>query len=275
MATVVYDTVKDAELNIDNTRVSFVRTGYIKDFDVTLEPAKILAAAANESGLPVRFTPHPYFPYAILQRYQFTTQRSVNWRLWFKLIYETPEGRNPAGDSLFTLERSRGYSATSITAHPKDGYTLDGAWVDPKNPANVIVKPAVTMSYFAPFLVLTAKGYVAGALPDAYVSAFNSVNATPWQGYPKGYWRYEGADDFTNDFGNSYTVQLKFTTKVIADWSQTEVLRDPRTGEFLRVSFDDMSKAKNASYFYGKINWNGIFKVGFYPLNEFNDIFGF
>ncbi len=279
MATIIYDLVDGSEVNIDNTRVGFVRPGRITDFDVSGSQDQILARAIDTAGLPARFTPHPYFPYATLQRYQFFTQKGVNWKIWFKLFYDTPEGRNPAGDSLFTLERHRQLISTRTSKHPKDWADLNLTWHSPvvnaNNQQDIRPVQAAEMEYLQPHLTLTATGYIIGEPPDEYESTYGSVNKTTWQGYGKGYWLYMGADDITRDFGNSYTVRLTFLTKVIQDWSQTAAYRDHATGLFLPVDPADSSQALAMSYVYGQKNWNGLIKVGFYPLAEFNDIFGF
>jgi len=272
---VIYDLVKESEVSIDNTRTSFVRPGRIKDFVTTGDPATIMGRAIDSAGLPARFSAHPYYPFSTLQRYAFYTQAGVNDKIWFKLFYDTPEGRNPAGDSLFTLERHRQLVAVQTQTHPKDRADLDVGWKDPNNPTNVVPKQPQIMTYLQPHLMMVATGYIIGEIPEQYETAYSTVNKTEWHGKPRGYWLYLGADDSTRDFGNSYTIKLSILTKVTEDWSQYDTLRDPRTGLFVPVGNLDALTLKQRQYEYDQKKLNGIIKVGFYDLSEFNDNFGF
>jgi len=274
-ATVVLDTVQDSRIDIDLTRTSFERTGYIKNIDTSGSSDQIFARAVDLSGLPLKGSAHPYYAFAILTRYQFVVKSGVNHKIWFKLIYETPQFRNPGGDSLFTLERHRRLENVSTEKHPKDWKDLIVSWTSPTNPAFVRPAHPIALAYRQPILVLVATGYVVGDLPDEYESAFRKVNKTAWHGYPKGYWMYMGADDRTEDFGESYSVRLEFETKVDEDWSSYGRFVDHTTGLGLPIADSDASDLKSRAYAYDIANKNGAIKAGLYDLAEFNTIFAF
>lgn len=272
---VILDLVEDAAIDIDKTRRSFVRTGYIRGIDTSLAPPLIMAAATGAPGMPVQYSGHPAAPYSLLNRYAFRTQKGVNNKIYFKLLYDTPTGANPAGASLFTLEKNRYLSNVQTQLHPKDKSDLRITWENPDDATQRLTPQTATMSYLQPMLAITATGYIVGELPAGYESAYGKVNETPWQGYPRGYFLYLGAQDKTEDFGNSYTVKLEFLTKVTEDWSSYSIFRDHVTGLNMPVKKSDADALRAKSYSYSSDGANGICKAGFYDLAEFNDIFGF
>jgi hypothetical protein len=275
---ITFDLVSDATIDIGLTQNTLVRTGVMKGFDTTLPSPQIMAAAtvALQAVVP-KGSPHPSPQYAssILQRYQFVTKQGVNRKIWFKLIYQTPDFRNPGGDSIFTLERHRRLENVTTNKHPKDNSAITVKWRDPTNPKSFKTPCVVDVPYRQPLLVLVATGYIVGNPPPEYETAWRKVNQTPWQGYPKGYWMYMGADDRTEDYGNSYSIRLEFETKVTEDWSEYAVFRDHTTGNILPVDNKILSFLKTFSYAYSKTEHNGVVKAGLYELAEFNDIFAF
>jgi len=274
-ATVVLDLVQDARIDIDLTRTSVERTGYIKNIDTSGVPATIFARATALPDLPVKGSSHPYYTTSLLTRYQFVTKPGVNNKVWFKLIYETPQFRNPSGDSLFTLERHRRLENVTTEKHPKNWADITVSWKSPTNANFSRPTHPIGLAYRQPLLVLVATGYIVGSPPAEYESAYRMVNKTTWHGYPKGYWMYMGADDKTEDFGNSYSVRLEFETKVTEDWSSYGRFVDHTTGLGLKIADADALALKNRAYAYDVTNKNGAVKAGLYDLAEFNDIFAF
>lgn len=278
------DAVEDAEIEIDNRRLRIMRTGWVKPLDTSKPKVEILASALSATGWPATNSPFPSsdpaLQLAVLRRILIRPVRGVN-KARVHLGYEMPETGGGAGPGLvFILERRTTLVTEETQFHP-DGTPLNIQFENPNDPNGKITQDIATMQIMSPWQQLTATGYYGGEPPEAMVTAIGSVNSTDWHGFGPGFWMYVGETTRTQDWGDSYHIQLAFLTRVRRDWSSYAAMKDPQTGKFMRVNTGHKQVLQDKPYEYKVDNElpvgtaNGIVKAGLYPLVNFSTLFGF
>lgn len=274
MPSATFDTVDGAEVGLDKNAFRGVRTGWINGLSTGGTSQDILASAL--SALPPYGSAYSAtYPLSRLERHVVTPLGRGNNKARFSLFYETPPFAKNGGSSiLFTLERKRSLVRVETQLHPAEKKPILITW---QNPADGKKKtPAVaSLAYMTPLHSIVATGYIIGNPPAGYEDLFGKVNSETWQGKPKGYWLYVGADDVTRDYGNSYEIRLEFLSKWTEDWSSWALFRDPATGLFLPVRETNSKALKDEGYKYAISTRNGITKAGLYDLGGFAGTFGF
>jgi hypothetical protein len=101
------------------------------------------------------------------------------------------------------------------------------------------------------------------------------VNNGVWRNKPQGYWKCIQWETRLSRYSGYYTLEAAAATKGNEDWSDTEILFNPATGDAVTPAAGDVTFAANATYNYGIIvNSPGILKVGLYSLANFGAVFG-
>jgi hypothetical protein len=275
MPTVIFDLVDGAEASRDKDGSRAVRTGYIKDLDVTGDPQDILARAVDL--LPAEYSAFSAaYPTLQLVRHVVVPFGRANNRARFSLFYEAaPIAEGGGGPIIFSFERKRQMVNVQTQLHPSNGEaTLNIDWRSPVD--HRAEQPQVaSMSIMTPLASIVATGYVRGTPPTAYDAVFGRVNNQPWKGKPKGFWLFVGAEETTRDFGRTYEIRLEFLSKWTEDWTSWAVYRHPATGLFIPVKKSDRAELKSLAYSYAIAKRNGITRAGLYDLGDFNNTFGF
>lgn len=271
---VVLDAVENARIVVEDGKYTATRTGWIYDLDTSLAPEYILASGLAATGMPAEGTAWGPNPSALLNSRIIDTIKGINYKAKLTLTYSQRGAAGP-GPVTFVLTRSKSVIRTETELHPKDKKPMRYRWFNPSNTADRKPYTNARLPYFRPLKSLTATGYIVGGIPSYIETAFNHVNSTPWQGYPKGYWLFLGDDDMTQDSGASFNVKLEFLSRVTEDWSEWSIFQDSY-GNSLPVNPADTASLQGTPYTYGFDNSkNGILKAGLYDLNDFNTTFGF
>jgi hypothetical protein len=109
------------------------------------------------------------------------------------------------------------------------------------------------------------------------LNAYPSVNSKPWQGYPTGFWLFSGIEGESLDNGLTYTYTAIFSSRITRDWSEFDTITNNR-GETITFSPAEVEAIRNVivkTYIYGQnSSADGFLRVGPYPMNDFQALFG-
>jgi hypothetical protein len=90
-----------------------------------------------------------------------------------------------------------------------------------------------------------------------------------------GYWLLTNYQTDYSRFSGYFQLDAAAESRVIEDWSYNSILRNHRTGQYVKVEDADMAALMAPAYDNTVTYGNGIMRVGPYPLIDFADIFGF
>lgn len=276
------DASRNARIERVGSKIRITRMGWARPLDTSRPPADILGSVMSAAGWPAHGSvfpsTDPVLAGALLFRHNIEPIVGAS-KAVIEFIYETPDAGSPndgSGPATFVLERRTTLVTKEKNFHA-DGTPFKVTWTNLNSQrTHSDVRP---IPVFVPMQQLTATGYFIGQPPTAMTTAIGSVNSSPWRGFAKGFWMYQGEGDRTEDRGTSYTIQLNFLNQVRHDWSDFQFLQD-ETGRTLPPSKIELALYMAAPYHYGVLQVganppNGFIKVGNYPLLDFTTTFGF
>jgi hypothetical protein len=172
-------------------------------------------------------------------------------RLVEKLVMRLPDGTPIKVDD---------YSIT--TPIPGDG---EGATV-----TRTIRGEVTPLSVRVPVSMIEITG-TGQSLSDIVWQAMGTVNDSPWQGLPAGYWLCSAVTDRLAANGAERSFYLAFESQVHKPWLEDIFLYDKASGQTL-VNGDDLPT--NYEYSIRQAVNGGAATVGYYPMANFGYIFG-
>jgi hypothetical protein len=263
------------ERSVGQVRAS--RTAYVSDVP-TGSPDSVLKLALGQGGLPQIGDDYPSEPGCKLVRARAETpQGGDGSQSVVYLDYETVQssvGGLPGAPFVVSDGSDLISDETQLVPGLLQNFPLRATWINPNNDRDV-VSDILTISITRPLRTLVLEGIVKSRPSAALLDAHGAVNEKPWQGKPKGYWKFADLKTRTTDRGLTYSVMVAMQTKGTEDWSTYGVMKDHNEGKFVEVHPNDIKTAKGKEYAHGMIwSTNGLLRVGPYPLADFQTIFG-
>lgn len=279
-ATFVLDTIAGTDLQVDLLGVSQsrrVRTGVVKAIPVGMTAdsqvmdaamAAVLAVVPAGSGYPLQtgwyFTKLHIYP---------TVSPTI---ARVELIYESLNFGGAVPSSY--VIRNRSYLLQSYTSvMPGTRVPLRLGFDD--GSGTVIPSDTAKIPFGRPCKAISITAIQYGTVVD-YSDYVGCVNVDVWQGKQRGYWRLDSFETEKSKYAGYTGISALAVTKVVEDWSESEVLRDSRTNRYVDVPPAEITAMNARDYSYGII-WpisppgKGIMRVGLYPMTSFAVIFGF
>jgi hypothetical protein len=111
--------------------------------------------------------------------------------------------------------------------------------------------------------------------PQDLQDIVGKVNAGFWRGKPQGFWKCINWETAISRYAGYYTLNAAAATKGNEDWSDVEILYNPKLGDTVVPIDLDLNYVALSPYSFGIIaDAPGILKVGLYELANFSAAFG-
>ncbi len=279
-ATLILDTMEGTEVNVDilaSQNSTRVRTGIVKDIPVgATADSQVMDKALDAVLLEVPSgSTYPMRPGWFFSKLRiFPTKNPTIARV--ELVY-APLSWGGAIPSTYVI-RNRAYLLDSYTS------VLPGTRIPLRlgfNDGTTIV-PADTckVRFGRPCRAISVTSVIGGAVDESVGDRIGSVNIEVWKGKAPGFWRLDNYETSQAVYTGYTTIEALAVTKVVEDWSESEILRDSRTHRYVDVLPAEITAMNAKPYSFGLI-WpitapgKGIMRVGLYPMTSFTSIFGF
>lgn len=280
-AVLVLDTVAgtDMQVNLLGTDQSRrVRTGIVKNIPVGMTADSQIMDQAMEATLAVVPSGSTYpsrSGWFFTRLHVYPTISPSIARV--ELIYETLTFGGAVPSSY--VIRNRSYLLNSYTSmlpgtrQPlRLGYD-DGAGL-------IIPADTCKIPFGRPCKAISITAIQYGTIVD-YSDYVGCVNIDQWQGKARGFWRLDSFETEQSKYAGYTGISAVAVTKVVEDWSESEILRDSRTHRFATVPDAEITLMNAEPYSFGII-WpkpgvtgKGVLRAGLYYMAPFSVIFGF
>jgi hypothetical protein len=191
-----------------------------------------------------------------------------------RVVFGTPTFQRVQGIP-WIIENDTSFEMVSSQVDPVDGTPIELLWISPDD-TTVKAKDVMTYSYPQSIRRVTLSGILRfDELVKVRKAIARRVNATPWSGLGKGFWRCVRVSDRVI-LGQKLTqVRLDIDTREDEDWSTYGILKDQRDGKY-KANPSVAKKLRKAEYKYGVQNTTGgVAKVGPYKPADFTSALGF
>jgi hypothetical protein len=213
--------------------LNYNRTGWVDDID--FDGANTLLQVLSLTGMPAMGSAlSASFPTCTLGRVLVRPSTTIQRRAYLELQYSSAFGAllsaavvtNRAWETMVETDYIPGTRKLIQTRYQKGLEKL-------KKTTLRMVLP-VSMREIS----IAAIVFGATEAPPALLNSHNAVNANPWQGLPKGYWRVTGAATAEPRYEASYSYQWSAVTKCEEDWAAFVRMMHPQTGNYLGTQAD-------------------------------------
>lgn len=312
--TLTLDTVRGAQLEKTLTQTRLIRTGFVKDIDLTAtNDADALMKVLSVNGMPPMGSAlSPANQHMKLQRLRVFPQEDKHAMVRLELLYETRLfDATPTAyllrDRTFTIQKTDCFI-------PGTRFVMEVGFeseTDAQKPFAIEKQPVfMNLNLSARSLQVVSLQY---GRPDGGAANYNNyVNDATWPDnsgifngttnpspfgiangthvatpLAKGFWRIASyATEYDRQRGMT-TIQAEAVTKIIEDWSHVGMVRNERSGRYPFASLTPTEKVavynlmNTPGYAYGPIyptgaqKHKGIGRWGPYPMTDFSTVFGF
>lgn len=190
-----------------------------------------------------------------------------------KVLYDTPKHPDPTAQMfVITDDSTIEPDVTEIFPDPANPVPLLIKWQDPNN-AQIKMDYVPSVRYESILRRVVMQGIIVAKSMAPYRALLRCVNANPWFGYPRGFWRFDSLRSTSSDGGKTMQVTAAFSSRVDRDWSIYATLRNRNSGRFIAVNGIFVQFLQSRPYKFGiqgDDKPNGIQKYGFYRLADFS-----
>lgn len=300
-AEVIIDTVSGAQLDSELFAKRKVRTGIVKNIELStgapdalvLEKAvDALIAAGYMLGSAISGSPD-----VSLTHYSMRSIDGFVNAVRFSLIYESPQF---GGVQSAYIIRNSAIANTVETNRMPDGTPLTVQWAaDSDTFGASAIQDFVPFRVFRPMRQVLVSALIYGRLDDP-VPSFGLeptaggndkadftcyVNQDQWMGKAPGMWLLQKYETTTNRNANFFTIEAAAVSRVIESWAEYGTLYNSHIGKYVKIKDSNLTAANGRAYkpytsgliwpATGDDQFSGFLVWGPYPWTPFQAIFGF
>lgn len=285
-ATVIWDTVEGQEFDLGTIQGYRLRTALIKDLDLTDTPdpeaLDKAIAALGADGLAWLSTFSTLYTAFRLTRIIIKPITAKMVRAY--MYYTLPE---IIGASAYIVRDRTSFTKRRTNCIPGTRQPLlvdyiqnqDGSTGTGGTPVLTIPPDTYYIEIDYPIRQISIYQILFGR-PTTFPSNICFANSATWQGLPAGYWKLDEYYTEVSRYSGNYTVEAAFSSRVIEDWSETQIAVDKRTGRTVKLDSGLTDTVNALPYTYGPIyptsgpNGKGYARTGPFPTVSFSTLTG-